>query len=84
VFISHAGEQKWNIVATIRRKFKDHYPLLNVFVDEFSLVPDDDGWAEIQKVLQKALVGGSAVCQLTTADNASMLIHGAMLDLVWT
>jgi hypothetical protein len=44
-------------VAYIREKFATWYPAVNVFVDELSLVPGDNGWAEIQSALDEALVG---------------------------
>lgn len=59
VFIAHAGEQKKAFVDLMRVLLQVVYKL-RVFVDEWSLQPDDDSLPVIQQHLAAAAVGETA------------------------
>jgi hypothetical protein len=59
VFISHAGEQKLQVVDFLLQEFQRSYPTVEVFVDEFSLKVGDAALKEIVAALGDAFVGES-------------------------
>lgn len=60
VFIAHAGEQKQSFVDVLRVLLRDVHAL-DVFVDEWSLLPNDDALDVIQENLRSAAVGKRCV-----------------------
>jgi hypothetical protein len=57
VFVSHAGEQKAQLVDHVRDKFARDRPELKVFVDEWSLAPGTTAMDEVFGACEGAYVG---------------------------
>jgi hypothetical protein len=57
VFISHSGAQKRGFVDFLEARFKDCYPDVKVFLDEYDLRPGDDAMRTMRAALQDAHVG---------------------------
>jgi hypothetical protein len=57
IFVSHAGEQKKQLVDHVRDKFAKAYPQLVVFADEWTLLPGDRAMDELWGACEAAHVG---------------------------
>jgi hypothetical protein len=60
--VSHAGEQKYGIVAHIREKFTSDHKQVRVFVDEWSLKTGARAMERIWGTCQRAPVGEQHSC----------------------
>jgi hypothetical protein len=61
VFLSHAGQQKRNVVDHVRDRFIRDHPQLNVFVDEHTLEPGDRAMDCIWGACERACVGEAPI-----------------------
>jgi len=57
VFISHAGEQKLQVVDVIRARLAERHPELDVFADDWSLQSGDEALARIAAACRRTTVG---------------------------
>jgi hypothetical protein len=57
VFISHAGEQKTNIVDYLYEYFGTHYPAVKVFLDRVGLAKGGNNMRDMHSALQDSFVG---------------------------
>jgi hypothetical protein len=57
VFLSHAGEQKFEFVSHVRAKFKDVHPNVQVFVDDWSLNPGQYADENMERGMDECGVG---------------------------
>jgi hypothetical protein len=69
VFLSHAGQQKRNVVDHVRASFVNNHPQLNVFVDEHTLEPGDRAMDTIWGACKSACVGEAPGSYGTTTCN---------------
>jgi hypothetical protein len=56
-FLSHAGEEKKEFVDCLNTILKHAGSNLNIFMDERSLQPGDDGWDVIELAARTSRVG---------------------------